>query len=178
MLTRLGYRSGSGGVVARRWWVWGAAAALVLLCLVVWSAWPREPRARPYLDYTACLLTDAQGPAGPVAGPAWAGMRDASRATHARVQYQQVTGEPTVGNAMPYLASLLQRRCAVVVAVGAAQVAAVDAEAAKHPGVRFATVGGTAARTNVTVLAESPDALLRDRIRRLVTEAVRSASPR
>jgi len=134
--------------------------------------------ARPYLNYTACLLTDAQGLAGPTASRAWAGLQDASLATHARVQYLPVAGEPTVGNAMPYLASLLQRQCAVVVAVGPAQVAAVDAEAAKYPGIRFATVGGSASAVNVTPLTGLPDTVLRERIRKLVTDAVHAASPR
>src|SRR5947207_14130382 len=114
--------------VLRRWWVWAGVAVVVLAVVVGWLVWPDSkeppPRARPYLNYTACLLTDAQGLAGPTASRAWAGLQDASLATHARVQYLPVAGEPTVGNAMPYLASLLQRQCAVVVAVGPAQVAA------------------------------------------------------
>src|SRR5581483_9589438 len=110
------------GELVRRWWFWaGVAAVLVVVGLVTWLAWPSpepQPRARPYLEYTACLLTDGQGIAGPVAQAVWDGMEDASLDTHARVQYQQVVGEASVGNALPYLSSLIQRRCAVVVAVG------------------------------------------------------------
>jgi hypothetical protein len=55
---------------------------------------------------------------GAAAAPVWAGMQDASLATHAKVQYLQVTGEATVGNALPYLATLVQRRYAVVFGAG------------------------------------------------------------
>lgn len=165
----------------RRWWIW-AGAGVALAALVVWWLWPsaqpEAPRARQYLDYTGCLLTDAQGVAGPVARPVWAGMQDASLATHARVQYQQVVGEATVGNALPYLSSLVQRRCAVVVAVGPAQIEAVRTVAAKYPAVRFIVVGGNATGGNVTVVNGMPDAQVRDRIRVLVTDAVHAASPR
>ncbi|HYS36730.1 MAG TPA: hypothetical protein VEO01_13995 [Pseudonocardiaceae bacterium] len=164
--------------MARRWWLWVGAAAVVL-GLTVWLVWPsppEPPRARPYLDYTACLLTDAQGVAGAAARPVWAGMEDASLATHARVQYLAVAGEPTVANALPYLNSLLQRRCAVVVAVGAAQVAAVNADAAKYPGVRFVAVGGPPAGGNVIVLNGLSDVQLRDRTRGILVDAVRAAS--
>jgi basic membrane lipoprotein Med (substrate-binding protein (PBP1-ABC) superfamily) len=123
-------------------------------------------------------LTDARGVAGTPASSVWAGMEDASLATHARVQYQQVVGEATVGNALPYLSGMLQRHCAVVVAVGPAQVAAVGQVAGQYPAVRFVVVGGTAPGGNVTVLTGLPDAQVRDRVRVLVTDAVHSASPR
>jgi hypothetical protein len=156
------------------------AAAILLAALVVWLVWPdkREPppRERPYLDYTACLLTDAQGVAGAAAAPVWAGMQDASLATHAKVQYLPVTGEATAANALPYLTNLVQRRCAVVFAVGPAQVAAVAADAAKHPAVRFVVAAGPASGANVTTIdASDPaeirrqaDVLLRDAVRRTI----------
>jgi hypothetical protein len=167
-------------VILRRWRIWAAATAVVVaLGLGVWWLWPSSPpRARPYLDWTACLLTDGRGTVGPPAAAAWAGMQDASSATHARVQHVPVAGGTTVGDALPYLAGLLQRRCAVVVAVGDAQVAAVATDAARYPAVRFVVVGGSASGGNVTVLNGLSDPQLRDRIRVLVVNAVRSAAPR
>jgi hypothetical protein len=105
-------------------------------------------------------------------------MQDASLATHARVQYMAVVGESTVGNALPYLNSLLQRRCSVVVAVGGAPAAAVGVDAARYPAVRFVAVGGAATGGNVVALNGLSDPQLRDRIRTIVVDAVRSASPR
>ena len=140
--------------LVRRWWWAGAAVVVVLGLLIAWLVWPSPPppapRARPYLEYTACLLTDAQGLAGPTAVPVWEGMQDASLDTHAKVQYQAVFGEATEGNALPYLASLLERKCRVVLAVEQAQIAAVRTDAPKYPQVRFVVVGGSASGANVT----------------------------
>ncbi len=87
-----------------------------------------------------------------------------------------VTGEATAANALPYLTNLVQRRCAVVFAVGPAQVAAVAADAAKHPAVRFVVAAGPASGANVTTIdASDPaeirrqaDVLLRDAVRRTI----------
>ncbi len=167
--------------VFRRWWVWAGAAVVVLGALVAWLVWPAPPepppRARQYLEFTACLLTDAQGLAGPVAAPVWAGMQDASLATHAKVQYLTVSGDATVGNALPYLSSLVQRRCAVVLVVGPAQVEAVRVDASRYPQVRFVVVGGSGTGTNVTPVNGLSDVQLRDRIRVLLTDVVHSATP-
>lgn len=168
------------GELVRRWWFWaGVAAVLVVAGLVTWLVWPSPPtppRARPYLEYTACLLTDGQGIAGPVAKPVWDGMEDASLDTHAKVQYQQVVGEASVGNALPYLSSLVQRRCSVVVAVGGPEIDAVGTVAGRYPDVTFVTVGGGAKAKNVTVLTGLSGAAVRDRVRTLVTDAVHASS--
>jgi len=162
----------------RRWLILCGAAAVVLAALVAWLVWrPRAqppPRARPYLEYTACLLTDGRGP---VSASVWSGMQDASLATRAKVQYLQVAGESTAANAMPYLASLVQRRCAVVFAVGTAQVAAVAADAPKFPGVRFVAVGGSLAGANVTNIDASDLAQVRGRVDTFLRTAVRSSTP-
>jgi hypothetical protein len=153
---------------------------VVALGLVVaWLAWPEEPeppRARPYLEYTACLLTDGQGLAGSTAGSVWAGMQDASLATHAKVQYLAVPGEATVGNALPYLSGLVQRRCSVVFAVGAAQADAVRVDAPKYPKVRFVVLDGAARGANITALTGLSGDQLHARVRVLLTDVVHAAS--
>jgi basic membrane lipoprotein Med (substrate-binding protein (PBP1-ABC) superfamily) len=162
----------------RRWlWVVLGMAALAVAGLVGWAVWPSPPaapRARPYLAFTACLLTDGQAVAGSAAGPVWAGMQDASLAARAKVQYLPAVGAVDAAEVLPYLASLVQRQCDLIVAVGAAQVAAVDAAAERYPGTRFVAVGGTRSRQNVTVVDGSSTPKVRERISSLIRAAVRS----
>lgn len=146
-------------------WVWltlgGAAVAGVALGLVASGVrWPWSggrslppPRARVYENVDACLLTGARGLADPAAAQVWAGMEDASRATTARVSYLAVTGPATEAEAAPFVGSLLVRDCRVIVASGAAEQAAVLADAPRFPGTRFVVMGPAAGPANVTVLA-------------------------
>lgn len=165
----------------------GGAVCLGALTWGLWSSREQEPaaRAREYLGFTACLLTDARGVADQRAAPVWAGMQDASLATHAKVQYLPVTAASGEADARPYLAGLLQRQCGVVIGVGAVQVAAVRMEAAEHPKVRFAVVedprdvalaspapAGSAAG-KVTTISESSPAKVRDRVAKFVRDAAK-----
>jgi basic membrane lipoprotein Med (substrate-binding protein (PBP1-ABC) superfamily) len=141
------------------------AVAAVAAGLVVFMLWPAgaPPRARPYLAFAACLLTDGQGIAGAAARPVWAGMGDASLATRVKVQYLPSVGAVTVEDVRPYLAGLVQRHCDLIVAVGPAQVAAVAADAHAYPRVRFAVVGG-ASRANVTAVENGPASAVQERV--------------
>lgn len=179
--------TGLRGSAPVRWWsarsrrdrvLVGSAGVLVValgVTVVVALASGPAPRARQYLAFTACLLTDGRGVAGAPAASAWAGMQDASLATHAKVQYLPVTAGSTEGAAAPVLASLVARQCKVV-AAGPPQVAAVMAEARHYPSVRFAVVGGPAAgagqrlvgHSNVTVVTGA----VRSTVAGLVTSAV------
>lgn len=136
---------------------------------------PPDTRAREYRDVNSCLLTGEQGiTAGTPAAPVWAGMQKASLETRTRVSYVPVMGEQSVQNALPHLNSLLQRKCAVVVAVEDSQVEAVRGEAGSHRAIRFVVVSGADAATadgeegrgtpgNVTVVVETGSGL-EDRI--------------
>jgi len=133
--------------ITRRRWAWPAiAGGALLVALVIWAVWPSSPppppasRARQYVDFDACLLTDSSGIGGPAAAPAWAGLQDASAATSVRVSFLPVVGPQTEANAVPYLGSLIARHCNVIVAVGPAPVAAVTAEAARYPTVPMVVV--------------------------------------
>jgi hypothetical protein len=158
----------------RKPWIWGAGAVLVAVGLALWVWWPTQtapaPRARQYRDVDACLLTDSGGVAGAVSKKVWAGMQDASSKTSARVSYLAVTGEQTRKNASPYLASLVVRRCSVVVVVGDAPVAAVGADASRYSAVRFIVVGKIAGGPNVSTVDLGED--VRGPVRDAVTAAV------
>jgi basic membrane lipoprotein Med (substrate-binding protein (PBP1-ABC) superfamily) len=157
--------------------VWTVAVVGVVVAgLLAWRLWPAAgpgPRARQYLASTACLLTDGQGVAGAQAARVWAAMQDVSAATRVKVQYLAAIGATTAADAAPYVASLAQRHCAVVVAVGGPQVGAVALVAAKYPDTRFVTVGGTTPARNVQVVAPEPAARVGDRVGALVRAGVK-----
>ncbi|WP_329369814.1 hypothetical protein [Streptomyces sp. NBC_01483] len=110
-----------------------------------------DTRARHYTEVDACLLTGKDGiMAGTTAATVWQGMQDASLKTHARVNYQQVVGEQSVGNARPFLNSMLQGSCEVVLAVGGPEVSAAAETAPQYRKSDFILVGGGRSKANVT----------------------------
>ncbi|MGW0081269.1 hypothetical protein [Streptomyces sp. NPDC003393] len=111
-----------------------------------------DTRARHYTETDACLLTGKDGITAGTAAEVWQGMQDASRTTHARVSYGQVTGEQSVGNARPFLNGMLQRSCDVVLAVGRPEVAAASETAPHYRKIGFVLVGGGHAGGNVTTV--------------------------
>ncbi|GAA0581295.1 BMP family ABC transporter substrate-binding protein [Streptomyces crystallinus] len=159
------------------WIAVGVAAALVLAAVLVPlldkddKPGPPDPRARQYKNVDACLLTGDKGVTeGTEGAPVWAGLQDASQTTHARVNFVPVTGEQTAANATPFVNSLIQRSCDVVVAVGKAPVAAAEAAAKAHPKVRFVVVGGQAAAGNVTAVKQGDG--VREDVARAVKQGV------
>jgi basic membrane lipoprotein Med (substrate-binding protein (PBP1-ABC) superfamily) len=137
-------------------WLLAAATLVVAIVVVAWLTWPRQrpapPRARQYRDAVACLLTDDRGLNGPQAAAVWAGMQDASVTTLVRVQYLQVDGAQSTQNAEAFLGTLIQSKCAVIIAVGKAPVDALPGVAARFPDRRFVVVGGAAGGSNVSVV--------------------------
>lgn len=166
----------SGTLRGRTGWTLGGAAVLVLALAGAWvfvgsgQDGPPDPRARQYKEFDACLLTDEKGiVTGAPAAPVWEGMQAASLETRARVTYVPVVGEPSADNARPFFNSLMQRKCDVVLAVGAAQVEATQAGAKGHPEARFVVVDGSKAAGNVTAVKSG------DGLKDAVAEAVRQA---
>ncbi|WP_162602677.1 type 1 periplasmic-binding domain-containing protein [Streptomyces spongiicola] len=139
----------AGALRGRAGWIAASAGVIVFGLVAVWlfvgggQDGPPDPRARQYKDFDACLLTGEKGiAAGTPAAPVWEGMQEASLETRVRVSYVPVVGPQSADNARPFLNSLVQRRCDVVLAVGEAQVDAVRSGAAQHPGIRFVAVDG------------------------------------
>jgi basic membrane lipoprotein Med (substrate-binding protein (PBP1-ABC) superfamily) len=137
------------------------------------------PRARQYLDFTACLLTDEHGVSGAAAAPVWTGMQNSSTKTLAKVQYLPVLGPQTGENAATYVASLAQSQCDIIFAVGSAEVDGVNRSAATFPATPFVVVGGKAAdgTGNVSGLQDSPAAQVAMLVETRMTRAVHD-SPR
>jgi basic membrane lipoprotein Med (substrate-binding protein (PBP1-ABC) superfamily) len=125
------------------------------------------PRAVVYTDFQACLLTGPQGLADSTAATVWSGMQDASTATHAKVSYLAVAGPDTAGTVSPYVATLVQRKCNIVLTTDAIAADAITQAATQHADVRFVTVSGSAGSGHVTTI--SPDSAT---VSRLIQEAV------
>lgn len=160
--------------VSRPWQFTAATGALILAVTagyLVLNLGESPSRARQYLAFKACLLTDAQGINGELSSAIWAGMGQASLTTRARIQYLPVFGPPTVPNALPYLASLVQRHCDVIVAAGRVPAATISSAAPRYPEIRFITVGANGTGRNLTSLtANDPQAPAT--VRRLIVNAV------
>lgn len=150
----------------------------VAVALLVWSLWPSAPsapgaeRVRQYSDVRACLLTGPDGVAGPVAAAAWAGMRGASASSRAMVSYLPVPGPASTRAAVPYLASLVQRQCSVIVAVGRPQVAAAASQAARYGRVRFIVITPGRAGPGVVLVPSTPAARVHAAVQAAVSAAV------
>ena len=160
-----------------RMWVL-IAVGVVAVAGGAWTLWPSNtakapaPQARQYSNFSACLLTDDVGVGSRQARPVWAGMQQASAQTSARVSFLEAVGPTDADNISSYLNTLLQRRCNVVLAAGAPQVAAVVAAASSAPGTHFIVVGAPSAGPNVASLAAGGDDAVAGAVARLIDDAV------
>ncbi|MGN9801925.1 hypothetical protein [Micromonospora sp. L32] len=147
------------------------AVLVVVAGVLAWALWPAAappPRQREYRAETACLLTGEKGVAAPEAVPVWAGMQEASLATHVKIQYLEVSGPQTPENAETYLASLVQSRCDLILTVGAAPVGALRAGGARFPTVRFVGINGGNASSNVSVVEANSPQVAQQKSRELI----------
>ncbi|HEV2637974.1 MAG TPA: hypothetical protein VGX23_22690 [Actinocrinis sp.] len=150
-------------LVRWRWWLGGAAVIAVgaLVAVIVWPSPAPAPyrpaaRARVYNTVTICLLTGPLGVAGTDAAPVWAGVTKAADAANGQSQFLSATTTPeTVGSVTPFANSLVQQQCALVVAVGPVEVAAVESIAPTDAKTRFLVVGKGTASANVKVVTDT-----------------------
>lgn len=155
-----------------------AAISLAVVGLAVWLAWPSAPsipgaeRVRQYTNVRACMLTGADGVTDSVAAAAWAGMRSASNSSRAMVSYLPVPGPASKASAVPYVASLVQRQCTVVVAVGDAQVSAATSQAARYGHVHFIVITRGPAGPGVVRVPSAPAANVHQAVQAAVSAAV------
>jgi basic membrane lipoprotein Med (substrate-binding protein (PBP1-ABC) superfamily) len=120
-----------------------------------------------YTDASACLLTGSSGVSEQDAAATWAGMESASVRTRTKVSYLAVSGDDSVANAVPYVNTLVQRRCGLIIAVGSSQVGAIVQRAPAFPAVHFAVVG-SGSGANVTAIASGETAAVSAAADRLV----------
>lgn len=147
------------GYVKRFWWAASAVSAglAVVLAVVLWptsSAGRYLPpaRARLFAAWRACLVTGPAGLSDPQAASVWQGMEQASAKTSAKVSYQSVVGDDTVGNAGAFVSAAAGEQCGLVIVVGGPQVQSVAVVALRFPRTRFALVGGGSAGANIELI--------------------------
>jgi hypothetical protein len=139
-----------------------AAAAAAAIFIAAWVLWPRPagtataaataPRARQYLDTSACLLTGSSGVSpGTPGAQAWHAMQSASLASHVMVSYLPSTGSADVP---VLLNTLVNRKCGVIVVTGAYRNQVASAAQA-NPGRRFILVTASAAAGPAVVPANT-----------------------
>jgi basic membrane lipoprotein Med (substrate-binding protein (PBP1-ABC) superfamily) len=159
-------RSALGSTARRHWRLITAililvGAAITVITIAVHSDKPDRQlpptRAREYTNFQACLLTGEQGPTDPLVQPIWAGLQEASQQTHAKVSYLAVAGPNTVGNTLPYLTTLIQRQCNLILAAGTTQTDAIKQIAQQHPQTQFAITGTSNKTPNITTIPTGRD---------------------
>jgi hypothetical protein len=166
----------------RRLLIRGGISALVVLAVAVPSAWFFWPRSQPVVlervyHGDACMLTGSAGINTPTSSAAWAGVRAGATKRGARASFFTVSGPQTQAQARPMLASLLQRKCSVIVAVGSVPAAVARAGASKASSVTFVLVedgAATSAGSNVLTVATADRPALTSTITADVSAHVRT----
>lgn len=103
-------------------------------------------------------------------------MQKASLATHGKVRYLAVIGNQTLANAATYLATLAIGGCNLILATGPAPAAAVDANAASYPAVRFVVIGPGKTQPNIAGVTESDAASTTETVRGLADTALKAGA--
>ncbi|MGI5238566.1 hypothetical protein [Dactylosporangium sp. CA-139066] len=153
----------------------GGVLLVVAAAVVMWLAWLDDPapapRERQYKATTACLLTDDQGLAGPLAKPAWDGMQDASLATLIKVQHLAITGPQTAANGLTYYNTLGVQRCTVIIAAGEVPVAAMIQGYASFPSIKQVAIHGDTKDKPITVIDTATPDTIRNSVKTIVAAA-------
>ncbi len=173
------------GWLRKYWWAATAVVAALGIGLGVFLTLPSHParvlppaRARVYTAFDACLLTDSAGIGSAQAAPVWSGMQAASVQSSGKVSFLSVYGPDTAANAVPYVNTLVQRQCNLVLAVGPSQVAAARQQAGAFPKVHFVVIDGGSSSGNVTAVAPGKDTDVSSAVKNIVIDAADSISVR
>lgn len=140
-------------------WSGLGVAAILVAGLTVWLTWPgggqgAVPHARQYRDTSACLLAGQGGisPGSP-ARPVWLAMQQASARSRVMVNWLPATSPADV---LVMLATLSERHCGVIVAVGIGARQAEQAAASNpHQSYLLITAAGTPPRPSANLIVAS-----------------------
>lgn len=102
-------------------------------------------------NFRACLITSA--PDQPDARTAWSGLQSAAHTGHVNAQRIITPRSATSPSALaPYIASLVQRQCGLIISAGPHLDAPLATAAKQHPRQLFLTTGTPLALPNATTL--------------------------
>lgn len=148
----------------------GAAGAVTALGVLLFGGGSHTPHVvanNISRNFRACLITT--DPDQPSAQASWSGLRDAARTGTINAQRIVVpAAAKTSKERLPYVESLVQRQCGLIVSAGPHLDEAIAAAAAKDPHQRFLTTGTPLGLPNTTTLTHPTSAA--------VANAVRTAS--
>lgn len=99
-------------------------------------------------------------------------MQKASLRTRAKVQFLATYGPDTAQNAIPYLNTLVQRQCSVIVAADPAPVSAIVSGAHRFPDITFIVVGKKLAKRPNVIIVDSQAGRTAEEVARTVVDAV------
>ncbi|GHF41515.1 hypothetical protein GCM10010359_50210 [Streptomyces morookaense] len=156
----------------RRAWIAVLICAAVIAGLVIWIAGsgddtPRIKANNISRNFRACLLTDTSDAAA--TAPLWSGMQDAARTTPVNAQ-RIVAPTTTTPDLVPYVNSLVSRKCGLIIAAGINLHDAVATAAQHNPHQQFLYTG------NPTPIHAANVTPLLPPTREAVSSAVQSAA--
>lgn len=131
-----------------------AAGALVATGLLTWLAvalltGPRTPKIvanNISRNFRACLVNGQQDAS--MAQPIWSSLQKAASGAAINAQHIQVPKGSTAAS-LPYVNSLVQRKCGLIISVGPELHDAVATAARHNPHQRFITMGPAVKLSNV-----------------------------
>jgi basic membrane lipoprotein Med (substrate-binding protein (PBP1-ABC) superfamily) len=150
-----------------------AAVGALTLLAAMWFGGPHAPRIvanNISRNFRACLISDSNGAAGALS--AWAGMQQATHTAPINAQRIQ-TPTATTPTALPYINSLVQRHCGLIISAGTDLHDAVDTAAQHNPHQRFINIGPPIQQPNVQNLPTATPSLISD----IVRSAAQGAHP-
>ncbi|MBY8879931.1 hypothetical protein [Actinacidiphila acidipaludis] len=158
------FRMAAAGVLT----VAGGAVVVGLFLPRAGSSPPHTAAKNISRDFRACLVTDDPDQTAARAG--WSGLREAARAAPVNTQRLITPRTATTTEALlPYVESLVQRKCGVIVSAGRLLDGAARDAARTHPRQRFVITSGAASGLPNTTTLASPTS-------DTVAAAVRAAS--
>ncbi|MEU3535742.1 BMP family ABC transporter substrate-binding protein [Streptomyces murinus] len=139
----------------RKVWLAAAAGALAVIGLLAWLALtlPTGPRAPKVVannisrNFRTCLINSQRDAS--VAQTVWSALQKGADSAAINAQHITIPRSSTTARALPYVNSLVQHHCGLVVSVGPSLHDAVTTAARNNPHQKFIAIGASIELPNV-----------------------------